>query len=107
MNTITDYAHVPLPAGVEFYDGEWRQSPNGSHYRRFASKKFPVFDWLTVWTGGTQILDEGQVFVVRDIRVLGNTTSLMDSQALEFARALTDAAAYVAEMSDSDGMIER
>ena len=47
MNITTDYASVPLPAGAEAYETEWHESPNGAtHYRRFATKKFPVFDWL-------------------------------------------------------------
>jgi hypothetical protein len=91
MNT-PDHANVPLPAGLEF---------------------FPVFDGLTVHTGGTQIVeDDGQVYVLRDVRVLGPViASLLDSQAREFARALTAAADYIAEMtaggilSDPEGMI--
>ena len=34
---------IPLPAGTETVT-EGRESPNGAHVRRFATKKFPVFD---------------------------------------------------------------
>jgi hypothetical protein len=44
--------------------------------------------------------DDGQVYVLRDVRVLGPVmASLLDSQAREFARALNAAAAYIAEMT--------
>ncbi|MFZ0719097.1 hypothetical protein [Mycobacterium sp.] len=93
-HTTTTHPDVPLPDDVEFYEDEWHESPNGAgHYRRFAAKKFPVFDWLTVHTGGTQFVqDDAGVFVVRDVRVLGR--SLDPSHALALAEALLEAAVY-------------
>ena len=56
-------------------------------------------------TGGSQIVeDDGQVYVLRDMRVLGDGTSLMDSQALELAQALTNAAGYIAELTAGDNL---
>jgi hypothetical protein len=91
---------LPRPAGTELYEPEWRLAPNGTHTRRFATKKFLVFeDWLTVQTGGIQIMEEiGAVFVLRDMRVVGHVTSLLDSQAREFAQVLIAAASYIAEL---------
>jgi hypothetical protein len=84
--TTTTHPDVPLPAGVEFYE-EWHQSPNErTHYRRFATKKFPVFAWLTVHTGGTQLVqDDGQVFVIRDVRIMSTWKAMLGSQAQEVA----------------------
>ena len=55
--------------------------------------------------------NDSNVYVVRYVRVSGNVKSLLDCQARDFARALTDAADYIAEMvagenlSDPDGTI--
>jgi hypothetical protein len=104
--TTTTHPHpdLPRPAGTEFYEPEWRRSPNGAAYfRRFASKKFPVFDGLTVQTGGVQLVtDDGREFTLREMRIVGSVTSLADFEALQLAQALTDATAYIAELQPGD-----
>lgn len=55
-------------------------------------------------TGGIQFaLEDKEEYVLRDIRIVGSRTSLLDSQARKFARALLEAADYIAEMEASDG----
>jgi hypothetical protein len=99
--TARTHPDVPPPAGVEFCDPDWHQSPNvAGHYRRFATKKFPVFDRLTVHTGGIQFAQaDGEVFVMRDVRVVGSAISLTDVQAHKFAQALIDAGDYIGELT--------
>jgi hypothetical protein len=93
--TTAPHPDAPLPAEVEVYD-EWRTSPIGVHYRKFATKPFPVFDWLTVETGGIQFVD-GAEFIVRNVRVVG-AEWLLGSQARMLAQTLTGAADYVADL---------
>jgi hypothetical protein len=74
--TTTTHVDLPRPAGTEFYEEQWHQSPNGAvHYRRFATKKFPAFDEFAVATGGAQLVSGGEVFVLSDVRVLGKPMS--------------------------------
>jgi hypothetical protein len=101
--TTTTHPDVPVPTGTEAYEEEWNQSPNGAgHYRRFATKKFPVFDGFAVGTGGTQLVDDdGAVFVLRDVRVVGKPmASLTKSQARQLALALIEAGNYIGEFGD-------
>jgi hypothetical protein len=104
--TTTTHPDMPRPAGTEFYEEEWHQSPNGAgHYRRFATKKFPVFDGFAVATGGTQLVqDDGEAFVLRDVRVVGKPMApLTKSQARQLALALIEAGNYVGELEAGDG----
>ena len=45
---------------------------------------------------------DGQVCVIRDVRVIGQVVSLLDSPAREFALALTDAVDYIAKLVAGD-----
>jgi hypothetical protein len=103
--TTDPHPDLPRPAGTEFYEEEWHQSPSErGHYRRFATKKFPVFDWLTVRTGGIQfVLGDGQTVVTREVSIMGTWGKpMLGSQAQEVVRALIAAATYIAELEEAE-----
>ena len=109
MTTATQpHPDYPRPAGTEAYEPEWRHSPGGeTHYRRFVSKKFPVFDGLTVVTGGLQMLQDDQPdggeCIVREIRISSSWSGgMLESQARRLAEVVIDAADYVADLEASD-----
>lgn len=103
---------TPRPAGAVTVDAWHRVSDlAGEGYRReFRSTAFPVFQGLTVHTGGMQFLPDGErhpltartvtVSIRRDL--LG--ASLAESQARQFAQALTDAADYIGQHSADDAI---
>jgi hypothetical protein len=92
---------TPLPPGAVSADA-WHRIGDG--YRRdFRSKAFPVFQGLTVRTGGVQVLMDGeeQPLTARTVTVIISRElvgfPLVETQARQFARALRDAADYIGD----------
>ena len=114
MTTTTEpHPDLPRPAGTEAYEPEWHHSPGGeTHWRRFASKTFPVFDGITVRTGGVQMLQDDQPdggeCIIREILIHSTWPGgMLESQARQLAQVVIEAADYVAALEASDPSSEQ
>jgi hypothetical protein len=99
-------ADLPLAAGATEVT-DWSRSPNGRAYNRwFRSKSLPVMrDWLTVHTGGIEIVeDSGAHTIIRTVLVEQTTGTgvLVPEHALKLAATLEDAATHTAQLEATD-----